>query len=88
MLLREYQADAADENERLLHHWQIDVNGAQTHPVYQYLKEGYAAKSHLPVENLSWNFVKYLVDREGNVVAKYAPQITPMQMVDAIEALL
>ena len=53
----------------------IDVNGANAHPVYKYLK--HEAKGLLGSEAIKWNFTKFLVDREGEVVARYAPNDTP-----------
>ena len=64
----------------------IDVNGANTHPVYQYLKS--SAKGLLGSEGIKWNFTKFLVDREGNVVDRFAPTTTPKQLEDKIKALL
>ena len=53
----------------------IDVNGANTHPLYKYLK--HAANGVLGSEAIKWNFTKFLVDAEGNVVKRYAPTDTP-----------
>lgn len=53
----------------------IDVNGENTHPLYVYLKE--KAPGILSTQDIKWNFTKFLVDREGNVVARYAPATTP-----------
>ena len=53
----------------------IDVNGANTHPLYKYLK--HEAKGLLGSEAIKWNFTKFLVDGEGKVVERYAPTDTP-----------
>ena len=53
----------------------IDVNGANTHPLYKYLK--HEAKGLLGSEAIKWNFTKFLVDADGNVVKRYAPTDTP-----------
>lgn len=53
----------------------IDVNGTNTHPLYRYLKQ--AAKGLLGSEAIKWNFTKFLVDADGNVVKRYAPTDTP-----------
>jgi glutathione peroxidase len=53
----------------------IDVNGEQTAPVYRYLKS--ARPGLLGTEAIKWNFTKFLVDRNGNVVARFAPNDTP-----------
>jgi glutathione peroxidase len=57
----------------------IDVNGPRTSPVYQYLK--HEAKGFLGSESIKWNFTKFLVDKTGKVVRRYAPTDTP----DSIE---
>ena len=64
----------------------IDVNGANTHPVYRYLKG--EARGVLGTEAIKWNFTKFLVDRQGRVVGRYAPTTKPEQLVQDIESLL
>jgi glutathione peroxidase len=64
----------------------IDVNGPQTHPLYAYLKT--AKKGLLGSEGIKWNFTKFLVDRKGEVVGRFAPTETPQSLEGAIEALL
>lgn len=64
----------------------IEVNGERTHPLYAYLKA--AAPGVLRSESIKWNFTKFLVDRSGQVVGRYAPATKPEDMVAAIEALL
>ena len=63
----------------------IDVNGGNAHPLYDYLK---SEKSGLLGSSIKWNFTKFLVDRSGKVVARYAPTVTPEGMKREIEALL
>ena len=53
----------------------VDVNGDTTAPVYRYLKR--ARPGLLGTEKIKWNFTKFLVDRGGNVLARYAPNDTP-----------
>ena len=53
----------------------IEVNGDNTHPLYQWLKK--QAKGLLGSEAIKWNFTKFLIDSEGNVVKRYAPNDTP-----------
>ena len=53
----------------------IDVNGSNAHPLYKYLK--HEAKGLLGSEAIKWNFTKFLVDRDGKVVKRYAPNDTP-----------
>ena len=64
----------------------LDVNGDNTHPLYRYLK---SAKSGIfGSEAIKWNFTKFLVDREGNVVERYASPTKPESLSEPIEALL
>jgi glutathione peroxidase len=63
----------------------IDVNGNSAHPLYQYLK---GEKSGLIGSAIKWNFTKFLVDRAGKVVGRYAPTTTPESLAKDIEALL
>lgn len=64
----------------------IEVNGSGTDPLYKHLKK--QAKGLAGSERIKWNFTKFLVDREGNVVKRYAPQTKPSQLEADIEALL
>lgn len=63
----------------------IDVNGPAAHPLYQYLRK---EKSGLLGSSIKWNFTKFLVDRSGNVVGRYAPTATPEAIRKDIENLL
>ena len=63
----------------------IDVNGDGAHPLYQYLK---GEKSGLLGSSIKWNFTKFLIDRSGKVVGRYAPTTTPEALTKDIEALL
>jgi glutathione peroxidase len=63
----------------------IDVNGSGAHPLYQYLR---SEKSGLLGPSIKWNFTKFLVDRSGKVVGRYAPTSTPEGIRKDIEALL
>jgi glutathione peroxidase len=64
----------------------IDVNGPKAHPLYAYLKK--AKKGLLGTEGVKWNFTKFLVDRKGEVVDRFAPNVEPKALEGAIEALL
>ncbi len=64
----------------------VEVNGTGTHPVFALLKS--AAPGLLGTEAIKWNFTKFLVDREGRVVARYAPARTPDEIAGDIEKLL
>src|SRR5712672_3927686 len=63
----------------------IDVNGGNEHPLYKYLKH---EKSGLLGASIKWNFTKFLVDRAGKVVGRYAPTDRPEGLKKQIEALL
>jgi glutathione peroxidase len=64
----------------------IEVNGAGTHPVYQWLKA--QRPGLLGTEAIKWNFTKFLVGRDGQVLRRYAPQDTPDKLAADIEAAL
>ena len=64
----------------------IDVNGPGAHPLYKYLKA--AKKGVLGTEGVKWNFTKFLVGRDGEVVGRFAPNVEPKALEGAIEALL
>ena len=64
----------------------IDVNGENAAPLYRYLK--HAAPGLLGSEGIKWNFTKFLVDRSGKVVKRYAPQTKPEDIAADVQALL
>ncbi len=64
----------------------IDVNGENAHPLYRLLKR--EAPGILGSEAIKWNFTKFLVDREGHVVKRYASTDTPDEIAKDVEALL
>ena len=64
----------------------VDVNGEDTHPIFAFLKK--AAPGLLGTEGIKWNFTKFLVDREGKVVNRYASAHKPEDMAGDIENLL
>ncbi len=63
----------------------IDVNGKNESPLYTYLK---SAKGGVFGKNIKWNFTKFLVDRDGNVVKRFAPTATPAKLEQEIKELL
>ncbi|NCB34968.1 MAG: glutathione peroxidase [Clostridia bacterium] len=63
----------------------IDVNGSEEAPLYTYLKD---RQGGILGKAIKWNFTKFLVDREGNVTGRFAPQIVPGELREEIEALL
>ena len=64
----------------------LEVNGDGAHPLWQHLKA--AQPGVLGSQAIKWNFTKFLVNRQGDVVARYAPQTTPEALAADIEALL
>jgi glutathione peroxidase len=64
----------------------IDVNGPAAHPLYAYLKA--EKKGILGSQGVKWNFTKFLVDRKGAVIARFAPTDKPEALQSAIEGLL
>jgi glutathione peroxidase len=64
----------------------VDVNGPQAAPVYRHLKK--EAPGLLGSEAIKWNFTKFLLDRSGKVVKRYAPQTKPEDIQRDIQALL
>jgi glutathione peroxidase len=64
----------------------IDVNGPKTHPLFALLKK--EEKGVLGTEAIKWNFTKFLIDRTGKVVARYASVTKPEAIAKDIEKLL
>jgi glutathione peroxidase len=64
----------------------IDVNGPAAHPLYAYLK--HARKGVLGSEAIKWNFTKFLIDRKGEPVRRFAPLDKPESLSAAIESVL
>jgi len=64
----------------------IDVNGEQTHPLYEHLK--HESKGVLGTEAIKWNFTKFLVDKHGKVVERYAPTVKPESLESDLEKIL
>lgn len=66
-------------------HELVNVNGDQEHPLFKYLKEN--SKGFLG-NSIKWNFTKFLVDRQGNVVERFASKDKPLAFKNKIEAYL
>ncbi len=64
----------------------IDVNGKGAHPLYEFLKE--QKKGILGTEMVKWNFTKFLVDKNGQVVERFAPNDKPLEIKDKIRKFL
>jgi glutathione peroxidase len=64
----------------------IDVKGANAHPLYRYLTS--ERRGLFGTKAIKWNFTKFLVDRDGNVVKRYGPRTPPEAIAGEIEPLL
>jgi len=64
----------------------IDVNGDDAHPLYSYLKK--EASGILGSKGVKWNFTKFLVDQDGNVIKRYAPTTKPEEIAEKVRQLL
>jgi len=64
----------------------VQVNGDQAHPLFRYLKK--EAPGLMGSEGIKWNFTKFLVDRDGRVLKRFASMTTPAQLESEIESLL
>jgi glutathione peroxidase len=64
----------------------IDVNGDDTHPLYEFLKT--EAPGLLGSKSIKWNFTKFLISKDGTVLKRFAPKVTPESMTDEIKDLL
>lgn len=60
----------------------IDVNGDNTHPLYVYLKE--QLPGLMGTQKVKWNFTKFLIDKEGHPVERFAPQDKPEKIVEKL----
>jgi glutathione peroxidase len=63
----------------------VEVNGEDEHPLYTWLKSEQAGPRGADVD---WNFTKFLLDRDGNVVARFGPQTTPEELAGDVEKQL
>lgn len=64
----------------------VEVNGDDAHPLYKFLQK--AALGALNTESIKWNFTKFLVDKDGKVLKRYAPNVPPDDLIPEIEKLL
>jgi glutathione peroxidase len=61
----------------------IDVNGENAHPLYQYLKANSQDNA-----DIRWNFTKFLIDKNGNIIKRYEPAVTPGEIENDIKAIV
>lgn len=64
----------------------IEVNGENTHPLYQYLKK--EARGVLGTQKIKWNFTKFLINQDGKVIKRFAPTAKPENIAKQVRALL
>ncbi len=64
----------------------VDVNGASAHPLWKWLKD--EKGGFLGFDGIKWNFSKFLIGRDGNVIKRYAPTDKPESMIGDIETAL
>jgi glutathione peroxidase len=64
----------------------IAVNGPTAHPLYKYLKS--ARRGFLGTKRIKWNFTKFLVDRDGNVVRRFGPMVPPEKIENDLRELM
>lgn len=90
---QELEEDSAIEEACKLNHGvtfplfsKIDVNGSSAHPLYRHLTS--EAPGALGIKAIKWNFTKFLVDRSGKVVKRFAPTDTPEKIEEDIKKLL
>jgi glutathione peroxidase len=62
----------------------VDVLGDNAHPLFAYLTSQKPTEDH----DITWNFAKFLIDREGNVVKRFEPKVTPAELEGEVEAQL
>jgi glutathione peroxidase len=67
----------------------IEVNGNNTHPIFKYLKYNSGQMNQAKgLKNIPWNFAKFLVNSQGEVIKFYEPGIKPVEMMKDIQPLL
>ena len=63
----------------------VDVNGSEAHPLFAWLR---SEKGGILGDTIKWNFTKFLINRDGKAVARYAPAVPPQDIEADIRALL
>lgn len=63
----------------------LDVNGPTASPLYEFLKN--AAKNDDGTTDITWNFTKFLVDGDGDVIKRYAPKVTPEAIANDVSTM-
>lgn len=79
------KAFAEQYDKRFILAEKVDVNGSDAHPLWQWLKDKCPG---FLVDAIKWNFTKFVIDKSGNPVARFAPNDEPKKMTSKIEELL
>jgi glutathione peroxidase len=64
----------------------VDVNGDEAHPLFEWLRS--EKSGLLPGDAIKWNFTKFLIGRDGEVIKRFSPTTEPTKLSDQIEAAL
>jgi glutathione peroxidase len=64
----------------------VNVKGKEAHPLFKYLTEN--APGVMGSKSIKWNFTKFLIDRDGKIVSRYAPKTKPLDMEEDLKKLL
>lgn len=64
----------------------VNVKGKEAHPLFSYLTEN--APGVMGSKSIKWNFTKFLIDRNGNIVSRFAPKTKPLEMEEDIKRLI
>lgn len=64
----------------------VDVNGAEAHPLFRFLKQ--QAPGLLGTKDIKWNFTKFLIGRDGEVLKRFAPQDTPESLEKEVKSVV
>ncbi|MCK1982653.1 MULTISPECIES: glutathione peroxidase [Peribacillus] len=64
----------------------VNVKGKEAHPLFSYLTEN--APGVMGSKSIKWNFTKFLIDRNGNIISRYAPKTKPLEMEEDIKKLI
>lgn len=81
--IEKFAADRCPSGLKLFQ--KVDVNGFNTFPIFAWLKE---EQNRFPLNDITWNFEKFLLDRKGKPVARYLPPQSPKSFEDDIVKLL
>lgn len=84
--MRYAEKKAPGSRDRIVWFEKGDVNGKESREVFSFLKNQLADDDG--IENVSWNFTKFLVDHEGNACQRFSPSVNPLDIKKDIEKLL